>query len=78
LNGQSPNSYAHLASAYREGLRDTGFMDGQNVTIEYRWAVGHDQRLPALAAELVSRGVALLATGGSIASIFSAKAATST
>lgn len=78
LNGQSPDSYAHLVSAFGEGLRDSGFIDGQNVTIEYRWANGHDERLPALAAELLSRGVALLATGGSIASIASAKAATST
>src|ERR1700720_1116687 len=59
LNGQSPDSYAHLVSAFGEGLRDSGFIDGQNVTIEYRWANGHDERLPALAAELLSRGVAL-------------------
>jgi putative tryptophan/tyrosine transport system substrate-binding protein len=78
LNGQSADSWAHLVSAFREGLHDTGFTDGQNVAIEYRWANGHDERVPALAAELIRRGVALLVTGGGTASTTSAKAATST
>ena len=55
LNGQSPDTFAHAAAAFREGLQETGFIDGQNVTIEYRWAEGHDDRLPAMANELVRR-----------------------
>jgi ABC-type uncharacterized transport system substrate-binding protein len=78
LNGQSRNSYSHLVSAIRQGLRDTGFVEGQNVAIEYRWADGHDDRLPALAADLVSRHVAVLVTGGSLRATISAKAATTT
>jgi len=78
LNGQSADSYSHLTAAFLLGLKDVGFVEGQNVLIEYRWAEGHDERLPAMAIELVNRQVAALVTGGSIWSTISAKAATST
>ena len=78
LNGQSSDAYSYLVAAFRQGLQDAGFIEGQNVAIEYRWAQGLDERLPALAAELVSRQVAVLIAGGSIWSSISAKAATTT
>ena len=49
LNGQSAEGFSHLAEALRLGLKDEGFVDGQNVTIEYRWAAGRDEQLPAMA-----------------------------
>lgn len=78
LNGQSAEGYSHLAEAVRLGLKDEGFVDGQNVTIEYRWAAGRDEQLPAMAVELVNRNVAVLLTGGSTWATISAKAATAT
>jgi putative ABC transport system substrate-binding protein len=78
LNGQSAEGYAHLAEAVRLGLKDEGFVDGQNVSIEYRWAAGRDEQLPAMAVELVNRPVAVLLTGGSPWATISAKAATAT
>ena len=68
LSGQSAEGYSHLAEAVRLGLKDEGFVDGQNVRMEYRWAAGRDEQLPAMAVELVNRPVAVLLTGGSIAS----------
>jgi hypothetical protein len=58
LNGGSPQPRAYLVAAFRQGLRQMGFVEGQNVAIEYRWAEDRNERLPALAAELVSRQVA--------------------
>jgi putative ABC transport system substrate-binding protein len=78
LSGQSAEGYSHLADAVRLGLKDQGFVDGQNLTIEYRWAAGRDELLPAMAVELVSRPVAVLLTGGSLWATISAKAATAT
>ena len=78
LNGQWPDTFAHAAAAFREGLNEIGFVDGQNVTIEYRWAEGQDHRLPAMANELVRRQVAVIAATGASAAAFAAKAATST
>jgi ABC-type uncharacterized transport system substrate-binding protein len=78
LNGQSADSYSYLAAALRLGLKDEGFIEGQNVSIEYRWADGRDERLPEMAVELVNRPVAALVTGGSIWATISAKAATTT
>jgi putative ABC transport system substrate-binding protein len=78
LNGQSADNYSHLAAALRLGLKNAGFIEGQNVLIEYRWAEGRDERLPAMAVELVNRQVAALVTGGSIWATISAKAATTT
>jgi ABC-type uncharacterized transport system substrate-binding protein len=78
LSGRSPDDTAHLVAAFRRGLGENGFIEGQNVTIEYRWALGQYDPLPALAAELAGRPVAILvATGGESAAL-AAKAATST
>ncbi|HKH01308.1 MAG TPA: ABC transporter substrate-binding protein [Bradyrhizobium sp.] len=78
LNSQTPGPFAHLVAAFRRGLGELGFTEGQNVTIEYRWAEGQYERLSAQAAELVQRQVAVLVvTGGETASL-AAKAATST
>ena len=66
LNGQSPQSWADLLRAFRRGLGETGYVEGRNVAIEYRWAEGHYDRLPGLATELVGRKVdVIVATGGS-------------
>ena len=65
LNGQSSTEFAHLVAAFRRGLNEIGFVEGQNVAIEFRWADGQYDRLPALAAELVRRQVSVIvATGG--------------
>jgi putative ABC transport system substrate-binding protein len=66
LSGRSPGEAATALGAFRQGLGDIGYIDGKNFTVEYRWAEGKYDRLPALAAELVDRQVALIAaTGGS-------------
>ena len=78
LNGQSADNYSHLAAALRLGLKEGGFVEGQNIFLEYRWADGRDERLPAMAVELVNRQVAALVTGGSIWATISAKAVTAT
>jgi putative ABC transport system substrate-binding protein len=78
LNTRSPQDAAHLATAFRRGLSEHGFVDGQNVTIDFRWADGQYDRLPALAAELVRRSVKVLAATGGDPAALAAKAATST
>jgi putative ABC transport system substrate-binding protein len=78
MSGRSAPDSAHLVAAFREGLGEAGFVDGQNVIIEFRWADGQYDRLPALAAELVSRPVAVLVGVGGDPSAMAAKRATST
>jgi putative tryptophan/tyrosine transport system substrate-binding protein len=78
MSGRSPEDSAHLVAAFRQGLSDLGFTEGQNVGIEFRWAHGHYDRLPAFAAELVGRRVAVLAAVGGDVSSLAAKQATST
>lgn len=78
LNGQSPEGYTIFVNALRRGLKEEGFIEGQNVNIEYRWAAGHEELLPAMAVELVNRQVAVLLAGGSGWATISAKAATAT
>src|SRR5271169_1357461 len=78
LNSGTPNSMAHFAVAFREGLQQTGYVDGRNVHIEYRWAEGLYDRLPALAADLVRHKVSVIFAAGGALPTIAAKAATST
>jgi putative ABC transport system substrate-binding protein len=67
LNSASPGPFALLLSAFHEGLKDGGYIEGKNVAVEYRWANGQYDRLAALAADLVHRRVAVIAaTGGTV------------
>ena len=77
LNSASPEGYAPMVTAFSQGLKQTGYVEGQNVAMEFRWAEGHYDLLPELAAELVRRQVAVIAAGGPPAAL-AAKAATST
>src|SRR6185437_14989599 len=78
LSARSVGTSAALVAAFREGLSETGYFESQNVAIEYRWAEGRYDRLPALAADLVGRKVDLIATSGGPPSAQAAKRATST
>ena len=77
LNSASPEGYAPYAAAFRQGLNEAGYVDGQNVTIEYRWAEGRYERLPTQAADLVHRQVSVIAATSTPAGLV-AKAASST
>jgi putative tryptophan/tyrosine transport system substrate-binding protein len=76
LHSASPGPFAAAVDAFRQGLRETGFIEGQNVAIEYRWAEGQYDRLPALAADLVDRQVSVIVAVAGNAPALAAKAAT--
>jgi ABC-type uncharacterized transport system substrate-binding protein len=78
LNHSSPEAIAHLVAAFRKGLSETGFVEGQNVAVEQRWARNEIDRVPELAAELVRRRVTVIATPISTPASLAAKAATTT
>jgi putative tryptophan/tyrosine transport system substrate-binding protein len=78
LGVRSPAEAPHLVAAFRQGLNETGYVEGQNVVIEYRWAESQHDRLPALAADLVGRKVDVIAATGGGVSPLAAKAATRT
>src|SRR5690349_6490392 len=78
LHSASAEPTANLVKGFRKGLFDSGFIEDQNVRIDFRWADGQNDRLPELAADLVRRNVSVIATPGSTPAAFAAKAATST
>jgi putative tryptophan/tyrosine transport system substrate-binding protein len=78
LSTRSPEDTSHLLAAFRVGLAQNGYVEGQNATIEYRWALGQYERLPGMAAELVRRPVTVLAATGGEPAAFAAVSATST
>jgi putative ABC transport system substrate-binding protein len=78
LSSASPDGFAHLVKAFREGLQGSGFVEGQNIAIEFRWADGQYDRLPALCADLLRLPIAVIVASGGNASALAAKAATKT
>jgi putative ABC transport system substrate-binding protein len=78
LHGPSPADVAGYMAAFHQGLDETGFVEGQTVAIEYRWAEGRRDQAPALAADLVRRQVAVIFTSGGTPTTLAAKAATTT
>jgi ABC-type uncharacterized transport system substrate-binding protein len=78
MSARSPEDSVHLLEAFRRGLKEGGFVEGENVAIEFRWAHGDYGRLPALAADLLSRQVVVIVAAGGEPSALAAKAATST
>jgi putative ABC transport system substrate-binding protein len=78
LGGESPDLYEDRLRGFRQGLSETGYVEGRNVAVEYRWAEGRNDRLPALAADLVGRKVNVIVTGGGGSAARAAKAASTT
>src|SRR5262245_62569369 len=78
LNPTSPDIFADRLRGFRQGLNENGYIEGDNVTIVYRWAENQMERLTMVAAEFISRPLAVIATTGSLAAAFGAKAATVT
>src|SRR5262245_58792785 len=78
LNPQSPVSYVETMRAFRQGLKEAGYVEGENIAIEYRWADNQSERVPVLAAELVRQRVALIVTTGGAQTALADKAATKT
>ena len=78
LNAVSPDGYSDRVRAFRQGLKEAGYVEGENIAVEYRWAENQLDRLPALAAELVDRRVAVIVATGGTAPAQAAKAATTT
>src|SRR5262249_44479410 len=78
LNAASPGPLRQQIAAFREGLKESGYVEGQNVGVEYRWAEGQYDRLPALAADLVRRQVSVIVSGGGAPAVFAVKEATTT
>src|SRR5262245_20800358 len=78
MSGRSPDDSRQLVAAFHQGLREVGFVEGKNVTVEYRWALGQYDRLPAFAADFVKRPVTVIAAVGGDVSAVAAKQATST
>src|SRR6266566_4543885 len=78
LSGATFETMREYVAAFHRGLADAGFVEGRNLAIEYRWAEGHNDRLPALATDLVRRQVAIIVVGGSTPGALAAKAVTET
>src|SRR6516165_4532113 len=78
VNGRSPEASVGMARAFRKALNEAGYVEGQNVTVEYHWLDGQYHRLPSLMADLVRRQVAVIATPGSTVAASAAKTATTT
>ena len=78
LSAEWPDLFTDRLRAFHDGLRETGYVEGRNVAIEYRWAEGRNDRLPALAAELVHRQVSVIVTAGSTPATLAAREATTT